>query len=63
MSVELKHPTIDGNVVHVPGPQVKRWTAAGWIKVGKSDGAPTDPEQNAPRSTAPLAEQQESDDS
>ena len=62
MSVELKHPTIAGVVQFVPGPDVKSWTDVGWIKVGKSDETP-DPERNAPRSPAPLAEQPESDDS
>lgn len=63
MSVELKHPIIPNTTVKVPGRDVKQWTDAGWVKVGRSEEPPTDPEQNAPSSSAPLAEQVESSDS
>lgn len=64
MSVELRNPSHHKDVtVHVHGSEVKQWTDAGWMKVGRSEEPPTDPEQNAPSSTAPLAEQVESSDS
>lgn len=64
MSVKLRNPSHHQDVfVYVRGSEVKQWTAAGWVKVGRSEAPPTDPEQNAPSSTTPLAEQVESSDS